>query len=93
MFTTEAWFKTSTTRAARSSASATAATGNCGSYDRHVYMNNAGRLVFGVYPGSVQTSPRPAATTTTSGTTWSRRSGPSGMALYVDGASVGSRPT
>ena len=41
-----------------------------GSYDRHVYMDNSGRIIFGVYPGAVQTvHTGEQRTTTASGTT------------------------
>ena len=68
------WFKTTTTRAASSSASATRPAAVSASYDRHVYMQNDGKLAFGVEHGVQHdhSSARPP-TTTASGTTWSPR--------------------
>ncbi|MCW2506435.1 MAG: Fibronectin type protein [Actinomycetia bacterium] len=60
-------------------------------YDRHLYLDTAGRLVFGI------TSAGPKVVTTTASVTdgqWHHAVatfGPAGMALYVDGALAGSR--
>ena len=57
------------------------------SYDRHVYMQNDGKLAFGIWTGSDQHHHlADRATTTASGTTWSPPRAPTGMKLYVDGA-------
>lgn len=65
-------------------------TGPSGVFDRHLYMTNAGRVVFGVYPNAVRTvtSPEPyrdgewhhAVATLSS----------AGMRLYLDGDLVAS---
>ena len=52
-------------------------------------MTNTGRLIFGVYQGSVQTSPRPRAYNDGQWHHVVASLGPAGMALYVDGVSVG----
>ncbi len=50
-FTIEIWFKTTTTRGGRIFGLSRSLTGV--SYvDRHIYMDNQGRVYFGVYPGS-----------------------------------------
>ncbi len=54
-------------------------------------MANNGRLVFGVYPGSVQTITSTAAYNDNQWHHVVASLGPSGMALHVDGASAGSR--
>ena len=54
-FATEAWIKTTTTQGGKIIGFGNNATGNSGNYDRHVYMRNDGKLVFGVYPGTVKT--------------------------------------
>ena len=54
-FTAEAWIKTTTTSGGKIVGFGGPATGNSGSYDRHIYMANAGQLIFGVYPGGVRT--------------------------------------
>ena len=91
VFTAEAWFKTSTTRGGKIIGFGNQTTTSSGSYDRHVYMANNGRLVFGVYPGSVQAITSTAAYNDNQWHHVVASLGPSGMALYVDGVSVGSR--
>ncbi len=91
-FSVELWFKTATTTGGKLIGFGSARTGTSGRYDRHIYMTNAGRLVFGAWTGQAT-----AITTTASynnnvyhhvvGTM-----GPGGMALYVDGVQVGANP-
>jgi hypothetical protein len=59
VFSVELWFRTTTAAGGRLIGFGNAQTGVSGSYDRHIYMTNAGKLIFGVYPGSVKiiTSP------------------------------------
>ncbi len=90
VFSTEAWFKTTSTSGGKILGFGDSQLGNSGSYDRHVYLDNAGHLTFGVYPGSVRS--------VTSGGTYNdgawhqvvaSLSG-SGVKLYVDGLLEGS---
>lgn len=90
-FTISIWFRTSSVTGGKLIGFGNAQTGSSGQYDRHLYMNNAGQIYFGVYPNSVQTinstlsyndNAWHQATATLSSTT--------GMALYVDGVLVGS---
>lgn len=88
-FATEAWIKTTTTKGGKIIGFGSNATGNSGSYDRHVYMRNDGKLVFGVYPGQVKT-----VTSTKSYNDGNYHHivanlGENGMALFVDGERVG----
>ena len=88
-FAAEAWIKTTTTSGGKILGFGNKATGNSDSYDRHVYMRNDGKLVFGVYPGSVKT-----VTSTKSYNDGNYHHivanlGPNGMELYVDGERVG----
>jgi trimeric autotransporter adhesin len=92
-FSLEAWFNTTTTRGGKIIGFGSSRSGNSSNYDRHVYMDNAGHIYFGVYPGA-------AKTVHSSGT---YRNGQwhhivatlssAGMVLYVDGVNVGSDPT
>src|SRR5262249_12726675 len=67
-------------------------TGNSGSYDKHVYMTDDGRLVFGVWNG------HPDVVSTTdryNDDRWHHlvaTQGPAGMVLYLDGERPGSDP-
>jgi signal peptidase I len=90
-FTLSMWFKTTTQRGGKLIGFGNARTGSSGQYDRHVYMANDGRLVFGVYPGAVREVVSPddyddgvwhqvVATLSSAG-----------MRLYADGALVASR--
>ncbi|MFE7845374.1 PKD domain-containing protein [Microbacterium sp. NPDC057407] len=50
-FSAEVWFKTTTTNGGKIFGYGGSAEGNSGNYDRHLYMTNDGRLVFGVWLG------------------------------------------
>ena len=83
------WFRTTTTTGGRMIGFGDAQTGVSGDRDRHVYMTNAGKLVFGVYPsGTVKTVQSPLAY---NDGTWHQvvaSLSSAGMVLYVDGAQV-----
>ncbi len=90
-FTVSIWFKTATTSGGKLIGFGNLQTGSSGSYDRHIYMNNAGQVYFAVYPGSTVTVSSPLsyndnnwhlATATLSST--------AGMVLYIDGSQVAS---
>ncbi len=85
VFSTEIWFKTTTTSGGTLIAMGSSQLGASTTHDRHLYMTNAGTLVFGVNNGTLRTITTPAAyndgawhlaVTTLSG---------AGMRLYVDG--------
>lgn len=88
-FSTELWFNTTTTRGGKLLGFGNAATGSSSSYDRHIYMTNAGRLVFGVYPGGVRTVTSNQAYNDGQWHHAVATQGPGGIALYVDGELVG----
>jgi hypothetical protein len=84
------WFKTTTTTGGRLIGFGNTQTGTSSQFDRHVYMTDSGRLVFGVYVSGFYTATSPLAyndgawhhmIATLSGT---------GFRLYVDGAVVAS---
>ncbi|BDZ42735.1 hypothetical protein GCM10025865_20340 [Paraoerskovia sediminicola] len=95
-YSVETWFRTTSTSGGKivgygngQPRNGTNNTSLSGSYDRHVYMTNDGRLVFGAYTGS-------AVTLTSAGSfndgEWHSvvaTQGPAGMTLYVDGVRVG----
>lgn len=89
-FTAEAWVKTTSTSGGKIIGYGASATGNSGSYDRHVYMDNSGHIIFGVYPGSVRAV---GSAKTFNDGSWhhvvASLSDTAGMALYVDGKKVG----
>ena len=89
----EAWFKTTTTRGGKIVGYGNSnTTANSGTYDRHIYMTNAGTLYWGVYPNSVQTVSTTAAYNDGQ---WHHVVGTVGvgsaMSIYVDGVLKGSQ--
>jgi PKD repeat protein len=58
-FTAEGWFRTTSTRGGKIIGFGNSATGDSSSYDRHIYLSNDGRIVFGVYPNAVRTISSP----------------------------------
>ncbi|WP_304504479.1 PKD domain-containing protein [Allobranchiibius sp. GilTou73] len=85
----EAWIKTTTTSGGKIVGYGDSNTGTSGSYDRHVYMDNAGHIIWGVYPGSVQTI---QSKNTYNDGAWhyivASMDPTAGIALYVDGKKV-----
>ncbi len=96
-YSQELWFKTSTTsggkligfgnKAANNGAAGTKPLS--GTYDRHVYMRNDGKLSFGTYKsGTYSTITSPAAYNNNAWHHLVTTQGPGGMALFVDGVRV-----
>ena len=88
-FTAEAWFNTTTTSGGKIVGFGDSQLGQSSNYDRHVYMDNAGHIFFGIYSGGVHTVQ--SAQTYNDGQ-WhhvAAELSPAGMVLYVDGLKVG----
>ncbi|WP_449066724.1 LamG-like jellyroll fold domain-containing protein, partial [Planomonospora algeriensis] len=51
-YSAEVWFKTTTTGGGKIIGFGNSPNGTSGSYDRHVYMHNDGKLTFGTYTGA-----------------------------------------
>ena len=96
-YTVSAWIKTTTNRGGKilgfgngQPNTGTNASRLSGSYDRHLYMANNGRVLFGVYNGATTTL---TSTRALNDGEWHYvvgTQGPAGMRLYVDGAPVAS---
>ena len=90
-FSIEAWFRTSTKSNGKIIGFGTSRTNSSDtSYDRHIYLDKDGRIVFGVYPGSVRIVFTAAGTSYADGE-WHHVVGTLAGAtqtLYVDGNSV-----
>ncbi|GAB3669833.1 hypothetical protein GCM10027589_38050 [Actinocorallia lasiicapitis] len=85
-FTVEAWVKTGSGLGGKIVGFGDKTSGDSASYDRHLYMNNSGKITFGVYPGQVKSVTTPASYNNNA---WHHVVGTldgSGMKLYVDGA-------
>lgn len=91
VFTVEAWFKTNSTRGGKVVGFGSSATGNSSSYDRHVYLDNSGRVTFGVYPGTARTITSAAGYNDNAWHHVVASLGPDGQRLFIDGAKVGER--
>ncbi|MCY0944843.1 DNRLRE domain-containing protein [Streptomyces antarcticus] len=88
-YTVETWFRTNTTRGGKLVGFGNNQDRTSSQYDKHVYMTNDGRLVFGVYTGATRTVTTSAAY---NDNTWHHvvaTQGPVGMTLYVDGVQKG----
>jgi len=90
-FSIETWIKTTTTSGGKIVGYGDTQSGTSSSYDRHIYMTNDGRLIFGVYPGT----PRILQTSGAyNDGQWhyvvATLSPTAGTALYVDGKKVAS---
>ncbi|MGH1525255.1 PKD domain-containing protein [Leifsonia sp. L25] len=90
-FSVSAWFNTTSTSGGKIIGFGNSNTGTSSSYDRHVYMDNSGRIFFGVYPGSVQTLNSAAGYNDGQWHQVVASLGANGMRLYIDGKLVGSR--
>ena len=86
----EAWLKTTTTTGGKIVGFGNATTDSSSSYDRHVYMDNAGRIFFGVDRNGVKTVNSAASFNDGIYHHVVATLGASGMALYVDGSLVAS---
>lgn len=90
-FTIESWVKTSSTSGGKIVGFGSNATGDSGSYDRHVYMDNDGRIWFGVYPGGVRTLNSSAGYNDGQWHQIVASMSSDGMKLYIDGKRVAQR--
>ena len=92
-FSTQLWFRTSTTRGGRLFGFGDVQNGNSGHRDRHLYMTNSGQLVFGVRAqnNATRTITSPQAYNNNQWHQVTATMGPSGMVLYVDGVQVAAR--
>ncbi|KTR96447.1 hypothetical protein NS220_02215 [Microbacterium testaceum] len=94
VFSIEAWFQTSSTSNGRIMGfSDGVLSSNDGSWDRLIYLDATGRVVFGIFPGTTVTVASPAGQNFADGA-WHHvvaTLSSAGMTLYVDGALVGAR--
>ncbi|WP_395245667.1 LamG-like jellyroll fold domain-containing protein [Agromyces sp. MMS24-K17] len=91
-YSTEAWFKTTTTVGGKITGFGNSNSGLSNNYDRHVYMQDDGHLVFGTWTGQTNTitSPQPYNDGVWHQVVATQSS--AGMKLYVDGVLVGTNP-
>ncbi|MFT3944483.1 MAG: LamG domain-containing protein [Ancrocorticia sp.] len=84
------WFKTTTKTGGKLAGFENSNTGSGGSYDRSLYLTNAGKLVFGTYSGKVSTVTSSKSYNDGAWHMATATQGADGTKLYVDGVLVGS---
>ena len=89
VFTTEAWFKTTSITGGKIVGFGSKKTGGSSSYDRHVYLGNTGKVSFGVYRGGSHAITSPTSYNDGKWHLVDASLDSSGMALYVDGRLIG----
>jgi signal peptidase I len=87
------WFKTTTTNGGKllgfeMPRTGVAVAGSGGTYDRHLYMDGAGKVWFGVYNGGYFTISSPTALNNGAWHMAAATMGAGGMALWIDGVQV-----
>ena len=92
VLTLEIWFKTTTTRGGKLVCLGNARTGASAKADRHLYLTDAGRVVFGVYPGAYKTITSPTALNDGNWHLAVATLGANGQRLYIDGSPVAADP-
>jgi PKD repeat protein len=90
-FTLEAWVKTTSLSGGKIIGFGNRTTGNSTTFDRHVYMDNLGRLFFGVRQSSFTTINSTARYNDGQWHHIAASLGATGMELYVDGSRVAQR--
>ncbi|WP_051806683.1 DNRLRE domain-containing protein [Streptomyces sp. NRRL F-2664] len=88
-YTIETWFKTNTTRGGKLFGFGSNQDRGSYQYDKHLYMTNDGRVVFGAYPGVTRTIATAGAYNDNQWHHVVATQGPGGMTLYVDGVPRG----
>lgn len=91
-FTVEAWFSTTTNQGGKIVGYGRSASGLSSNYDRHVWMRNDGRIMFGTYTGATNVITSPTALNDGAWHHVVASQSAQGMRLYVDGVQVGSHP-
>ncbi|WP_371790431.1 DNRLRE domain-containing protein [Streptomyces sp. NBC_01471] len=84
-YSLETWFKTTSTSGGKLIGFGDNTEGVSAKYDKHVYMTNAGKLVFGVSSGGLKTLVSPKSYNDGKWHQAVATQGSGGMALYVDG--------
>ncbi|GLX36247.1 hypothetical protein Sros01_23200 [Streptomyces roseochromogenus] len=88
-YSIETWFRTATTQGGKLVGFGNQQINGSSQYDKHVYMTDDGRLVYGVYTGATRTITTAASYNDDKWHHVVATQGPGGMTLYVDGAQKG----
>lgn len=91
-YSLEAWFNTTTSVGGKLIGFGNAQTGQSSNYDRHVYMQDDGTLVFGTYTGQLNTITTSSPYNDGKWHYVVATQSNNGMELYVDGTLIGTDP-
>lgn len=91
-FSMETWFKTGTNSGGKLMGFGNQPTSLSGSYDRHVYMTNAGKIAFGVYYYQAHVLTSSASYNDNAWHHVVAQMSNSGMQLFIDGVLIGTDP-
>ncbi|MDJ0356117.1 PKD domain-containing protein [Paenarthrobacter sp. PH39-S1] len=91
-YSLELWFNTTTTRGGKLIGFGDQATAQSNNYDRHVYMQDDGKLVFGTWTGTGNVITTPSAYNDGKWHQMVATQSGAGMVLYVDGVQTGTNP-
>ncbi|MFT4009800.1 MAG: PKD domain-containing protein [Nocardioidaceae bacterium] len=89
-FSIETWFRTTSTDGGKIVSFGNSPTGSSSSYDRHIYMQPDGKVVFGVYNSGSYTVTTNSALNDGQWHQAVGTMGPQGLTLWVDGKKIGS---
>ena len=92
VYSVEAWFNTTSNRGGKIIGFGSSQTGTSGSYDRHVYVQDNGQLVFGTYTGQLNTVTTPGSYNDGLWHQVVASQSSAGLKLYVDGQLIGTNP-
>lgn len=92
-FSTELWFRTTSSEGGKLIGYGSSASGESGSYDRHAYMTDSGEIVFGVHPGAVRTIRSAPGYNDGQWHHVVASQSADGMELYLDGEQVATDPS
>ena len=92
IYSVEVWFETTTTAGGKLIGFGNQQSGLSSGYDRHLYMQDDGRLVFGTWTGQTNTVTSPTAYNDGEWHHAVATQSSAGIRLYIDGALVGTNP-
>ncbi|RFA14645.1 cell surface protein [Subtercola boreus] len=91
-YSIEAWFNTTTTVGGKIIGFGSNQSGTSSSYDRHIYLQDNGQLVFGTYTGQLNTITTPGSYNDGIWHQVTASQSSDGLKLYVDGQLIGTNP-
>ncbi len=91
-YSEELWFNTKSTNGGKLIGFGNSPTGNSGSYDRHVWLENSGQISFGAWTGQANIATSPGTYNDGQWHYMVATQGADGMKVYIDGGLVATNP-